>query len=143
MTNAIPQFITAHQPFSFEDLAGMVGSVMGAEIELIAAAALYTIEGSDGVLGNTVFRGSVANVGDGLLSAGIGLGTGVWALERTHNLYYELGLGARARCAIEGSSPSFDQPYMRIPRLHPYLSRLPPVGCSFDETGFNPQAAFR
>jgi hypothetical protein len=143
MSQAIPQRLTAISPFSIEDLAGMAGGIVGGEIELIGAAALYTIEGYDGITGPMIFQQAVANAGDGLVSAGVGASLGVWSVERWHNLYVELGVGAQARCRIQNRSPSFDQPYMRIPGLHPYLSRLPPIGCSFAETGFNPQAAFQ
>ncbi|MFM2391812.1 MAG: hypothetical protein RLZZ437_3367 [Pseudomonadota bacterium] len=143
MLNAIPTYMEARTAFSLNDLAGMVGSIAGGEIELIGAAALYTIEGTDGLLGPLIFQQSVGNVGDGLVSAGIGAGVGIWSLERWHNLYLELGVGALARCRVENRSPSYDQPYMQIPNIHAYLARLPPMGCSVAEAGFNPQAAFQ
>jgi hypothetical protein len=143
MTKGIPQMMHARRAFSLQELAGMAGGIVGAEIELGAAAAAYMIEGTDGPFGKIIFRQGVANAGDGLVSAGVGISAGFWEVETWHNLYIELGTGARARCAIANQSPSYDQPYRQIPNLHPYLASLPPVGCSFAETGFNPQRAFQ
>jgi hypothetical protein len=143
MRQAIPQVMEANTAFSIEDLAGMAGGIIGGEIELGAAAAAYMIEGSDGAFGDIIFRSTVANAGDGLVSAGVGVSVGVWSVEAWHNLYIELGTGAHARCRIANQSPSYDQPYRQLPGLHPYLASLPPIGCSFAETGFNPQRAFQ
>ncbi|SAI37244.1 Uncharacterised protein [Bordetella ansorpii] len=142
MKRGIPQVIFAAKPFSFDDLAVMPGGIVGAEIEIGAAAGLYRIDGYDGVKGGMTsdyfFSATVANAGTGLVSAGVGVSAGVWSVEGSHNLYWELSTGSRARCSVENTSPSYDQPYRQIPNLNPYLQSLPPAGCSLDETHFNP-----
>lgn len=142
MKKAIPQLIYANKPFSFDDLAGMPGGIAGAEIEAVGAAGIYRIEGYDGIAGGLTsdffFRATVANAGTGLIAGGVGISAGVWSVEGPRNLYWELGASARARCVVENSSPSYDQPYRQIPNLHPYLQGLPPAGCSMEETNFNP-----
>ncbi|SIS67054.1 hypothetical protein [Paracoccus saliphilus] len=139
MGQSIPQLIRADIPFSFDDLAGMPGAIAGAEIEMSGAASIYFIEGYEGLIGDKIFGPSqIANTGDGLVGAGIGISAGVWSVETPRNLYLELGAAANLRCQIEGQSPSYDQPYREILNLHPYLAALPPIGCSLSETGFNP-----
>lgn len=142
MKKAIPQLIYANKPFSFDDLAGMPGGIAGAEVEAAAAAGIYRIEGYDGIMGGLTsdffFRATIANAGTGLISAGVGVSAGVWSVEGPRNLYWELAASARARCVVENSAPSYDQPYRQIPNLHPYLQGLPPAGCSIAETNFNP-----
>ncbi|MBL3561512.1 hypothetical protein [Rhodovulum sulfidophilum] len=139
MTQGTPQFVSAHKPFSLADLSGMTGGIIGAEVELVGAAALYTIDASPGPLGDPVFGPTpVFNSGDGLVSAGASAAIGIWSLETWFNLYYELGATAQLRCRNTGQSPSYDQPYRVIPSLDPYLAALPPAGCTFAETGFDP-----
>jgi len=142
MKKAIPQLVYATRPFSFDDLAGMPGGIAGAEVEAVGAAGIYRIEGYDGITGGLTgdffFKATIANVGTGLISAGVGISAGVWSVEQPHNLYWELGASSHARCKVENSAPSYDQPYRQISNLHPYLQSLPPAGCSLDEAGFNP-----
>jgi len=142
MKKAIPQLVHANKPFSLDDLAGMPGGIAGAEIEAVGAAGIYRIEGynglSGGLTGDLFFRATVANAGTGLVAGGVGISAGVWSVERPHNLYWELGASARARCVVENSAPGYDQPYRQIPNLHPYLQGLPPAGCPIEETNFNP-----
>jgi len=147
MQKAIPQLIYASKPFSFDDLAGMPGGIAGAEVEAAGAAGIYRIEGYDGIAGGLTsdffFRATIANAGTGLISAGVGISAGVWSVEGPRNLYWELAASARARCVVENSAPSYDQPYRQIPNLHPYLQGLPPAGCSMEETNFNPARLMR
>jgi len=139
MKKAIPQFMISREPFSLGDLDGMPGGIAGAELEVKAAAALYYIEGYSGLIGDKIFGPQmIANGGDGLLSAGVSLGAGVWSVDTWFNLYFELGASALSRCLVEGQSPEYDQPYMQIPDLHPYLLMLPPAGCTLPSTSFNP-----
>lgn len=142
MQKAIPQLIYASKPFSFNDLAGMLGGIAGAEIEAGGAAGIYRIEGYDGITGGLTsdffFRATVANAGTGLISGGVGISAGIWSVEGPRNLYWELAARARARCVVEHSAPGYDQPYRQIRNLHPYLQGLPPAGCSIAETNFNP-----
>ncbi len=142
MKKAIPQLVYATKPFSFDDLAGMPGGIAGAEVEAVGAAGLYRIEGYDGIGGGLTsdffFRATIANAGTGLLSAGVGISAGVWSVEGPKNLYWELAARSRARCIVENSAPSYDQPYRQIPNLHPYLQGLPPAGCKIEDTHFNP-----
>lgn len=142
MQEGIPQQFTAHVPFSFEDLAGTAGAVAGAEIAVAASAAAYMIDAGP-IAGPIYFETAVTNVGDGLVNAGIGVSAGVWSVEAWHNLYFELGASAIARCRVENQSPSYDQPYRRIAGVHPFIAQLPPAGCSFAETGFNPMTILR
>ncbi|WP_144637225.1 hypothetical protein [Bordetella genomosp. 13] len=142
MKKAIPQLVYATKPFSFDDLAGMPGGIAGAEIEAVGAAGIYRIEGYNGISGGLtsdfIFRATIANAGTGLVAGGVGVSAGVWSVEGPRNLYWELAARSRARCAVENSAPSYDQPYRQIPNLHPYLQGLPPAGCSIEETKFNP-----
>ena len=143
MKKAIPQYMRSVVPFSLEDLAGMPGGIAGAEVEVVGAASIYRIEGYDSVRGalNSEFIFGpvhVANAGTGLVSAGVSVAVGVWSLEASFNLYWELGRAAQARCIVENSSPGYDQPYLQIPNLHPYLQSLPPAGCSTLDTHFSP-----
>ena len=108
---------------------------MGAEAAAMAAAGSYVIEGG---FPRPYFRRTIVNTGEGLVNAGLGVMSGVFSVERWHNLYLELGASAQARCAIEHQSPSYDQPYRQIADVHPIIAQLPPAGCSPAETGFNP-----
>src|SRR5690606_16611085 len=93
MSKAIPQLIHADKPFSFDDLAGMPGGIAGAEVEVLAAAGVYRIEGYDGISGGFTsdffFKGTVANAGTGLIAGGVGISAGVWSVEGPRNLYWE------------------------------------------------------
>ncbi|SAI37238.1 Uncharacterised protein [Bordetella ansorpii] len=142
MKKAIPQLVYATKPFSFDDLAGMPGGIAGAEIEAVGAAGIYRIEGYNGVKGgftsDFIFQATIANTGTGLVAGGLGVSAGVWSVEGPKNLYWELAARSRARCVVENSAPSYDQPYRQIPNLHPYLQGLPPAGCKIEDTHFNP-----
>ena len=81
---------------------------MGAEAAAMAAAGSYVIEGG---FPRPYFRRTIVNTGEGLVNAGLGVMSGVFSVERWHNLYLELGASAQARCAIEHQSPSYDQPF--------------------------------
>lgn len=148
MKKGIPQLVRAVRPFSFDDLAGMPGGIAGAEIEVIGAAGIYRIEGYEsvkgGFTGKYVFGpATIANTGTGLVAGGVGVAAGVWSVEGPHNLYWELAASSKARCLVENSSPSYDQPYQQIPNLHPYLQSLPPAGCSLEDANFNPMRVIR
>ncbi|TQM94077.1 hypothetical protein [Roseinatronobacter monicus] len=130
--SALPGPVRLRRPFSLHDIANTRGSIIAAEVEVMAAAGGYQIS-SEGL-----FDATIPNTGDGLVNAGLGAMSGVWSVERWHNLYHELGDSAQARCAIENQSPSYAQPYRQIADVHPIIAQLPPAGCSISETEFNP-----
>ena len=139
-----PTLINARVPFSLDDLWGTSGNILGAEVELYGAAAGYAIDAASFKTGAQLFGPSVVvNMGTGLVAAGASLATGFWSVEKSFDLYHELGSSATRRCQVENQSPAYDQPYRALGNLHPYLSELPPAGCSFTEAGFNPSRFVR
>lgn len=139
-----PTFINAHMPFSFNDLSGTSGNILGAEVELLAAAAGYTIDAASFRTGTLLFGPSlVVNMSKGLVTAGASLATGIWIVEKSFNLYQELGSSATRRCRVEHQAPAYDQPYRVLDGIQPYIAELPPAGCAFTETGFNPSRFIR
>lgn len=139
MNGAIPQRMSARIPFSLETLAGSLGSVVGAEVEMIGSASIYSIDAKDGLMGPPIFGPQhIANAGGGTVSASLGELRGVWSIDSWFNLYAELGHSAVQECLIENSSPGYAQPYRAIPGIHPVLAELPPLGCHVPESLFNP-----
>ncbi len=139
MNERQPTFLNAHMPFSFDDLAGTNGTILGAQVELIAAAAGYTIDAVSFRTRAKLFGPSlVVNMGTGFVAAGASFATGVWSVEKSFNLYQELGASAARRCHVEHQAPAYDQPYQVLKGIQPYIAELPPAGCDFTETGFNP-----
>ncbi len=131
-------------PMSFEDLAGMPGSVAGAQVEVVGAAGMYFLEGfansRDMLRSQHIFGPwTVANAGTGLVAAGVGGLIGVWSVGKCFNLYFEIGDAAREQCQLENSSPTYAQPYMQFGNLHQYLRELPPSGCELTPDVFRPQ----
>lgn len=141
MLQAIPQFVNAHIPFSFEDLAGSAGGVAGAEVEVGASASMYWIDASQRLLGAPMFGpDGIANAAGGMVSASVGGLIGVWSVDRWFNLYQELGNSARAQCELENTSPAYSQPYRAIPNIHPVLQELPPPYCDLPLSTFDPMS---
>ena len=139
-----PTLVNSHVPFSFDDIYGTSGNILGAEVELYGAAAGYTIDAASFRTGAQIFGPSlIVNTGKGLVTAGISLATGFWSVEKSFDLYYELGRSAIRRCRVENQAPAYDQPYRVLNNINPYLAELPPAGCDFAEAGFDPSRFVR
>lgn len=142
MRQGLAQTLTVHKPFSMNDLWGSSGAVVGAEVEARNSASIYMVEASDGFLGSELLFGqnTVVNQGTGTVSASIGGLIGVWTIDRTFNLYVEIGARTHRDCLIANSSPAYSQPYRIIPNIHPVLAELPPFGCVLPDGAFDPAA---